>query len=345
MKCENNLWRITLDTNPEDCNYHCVMCEEHSEYSNFKEDLVRRCGISRRVMPLEWIDGLLTEAASLGVKEVIPSTMGEPLLYPGIDAIFEFSRRHGLKVNLTTNGSFPRKSIDEWSKQIVPVTRDIKVSINGARKKTSESIMRGSDFDEQIRNIRHLVFARNSEYRKTGWYCSVTLQLTFMQNNMSELVDMVKQACNLGVDRIKGHHLWAHFKEIEHLSMKANLSSIKKWNQYVREAHQACYKNAVDLPNGRKLRLENVTPLPLTDRDEIQSDYECPFLGKELWVSATGRISPCCCPDAKRRTLGDFGRYPSSSLCDVLQSAAYKNLLNCYKTMNVCRTCNMRKPL
>ena len=26
-------WRITFDTNPDHCNYHCTMCEEHSPYS------------------------------------------------------------------------------------------------------------------------------------------------------------------------------------------------------------------------------------------------------------------------------------------------------------------------
>jgi len=24
------LWRVTIDTNPEDCNLKCIMCEEHS---------------------------------------------------------------------------------------------------------------------------------------------------------------------------------------------------------------------------------------------------------------------------------------------------------------------------
>ena len=27
-------WRITFDTNPDDCNLHCIMCEDHSPYSS-----------------------------------------------------------------------------------------------------------------------------------------------------------------------------------------------------------------------------------------------------------------------------------------------------------------------
>jgi hypothetical protein len=36
---KQQLWRITLDTNPEDCNLQCVMCEEHSPHSTFIDEL------------------------------------------------------------------------------------------------------------------------------------------------------------------------------------------------------------------------------------------------------------------------------------------------------------------
>lgn len=31
-------WRITFDTNPDDCNLRCMMCEEHSIYSKLQEE-------------------------------------------------------------------------------------------------------------------------------------------------------------------------------------------------------------------------------------------------------------------------------------------------------------------
>ena len=31
---ETDFWRITLDTNPDTCNLNCVMCEDHSPYSD-----------------------------------------------------------------------------------------------------------------------------------------------------------------------------------------------------------------------------------------------------------------------------------------------------------------------
>ncbi len=342
MNCKGNkLWRITIDTNPEDCNYQCIMCEEHSQYSHFKDDLFRATGCRFRRMPVEWLDGIMEEAARIGVAEIIPSTMGEPLLYGGIDSFFDLAAEHCLRVNLTTNGSFPGKSIYEWAKIIVPVTTDVKISINGASKETSERIMRGSNFNLQMENIRRLVEYRNQWAASHKWYCSITLQVTFMRSNINELADIVRLAADLDVDRVKGHHLWAHFAEIEELSIKRNPQSIGEWNRCVDEvfaAQKTCLRK-----NGKMVRLENIVHLDVCDGASVPSDSDCPFLGRELWISATGRISPCCCPDERRRRLGDFGHYPDVRLHDVLASREYRHLVDNYKAHDVCRVCHMRR--
>jgi radical SAM protein with 4Fe4S-binding SPASM domain len=163
-----------------------------------------------------------------------------------------------------------------------------------------------------------------------------------MQNNMHELADIVKLASQLGVDRVKGHQLWVHFDEIKHLSMKATHGSISQWNEYVKQANEA--QDKFRKPNGEKVILENIIPLQKNENKEIPESYECPFLGKELWVSATGNISPCCAPDEMRKTLGNFGNIETTSIEEVLQSNNYQNLVKNYKKIELCKTCNMRKP-
>ena len=159
---------------------------------------------------------------------------------------------------------------------------------------------------------------------------------------MHELADIVSLAAKLGVDRVKGHQLWAHFDEIKHLSMKATPESISQWNEYVKQAHKAQEK--FRKPNGEKVILENIIPLQKNENKEIPESYECPFLEKELWVSATGKISPCCAPDEQRNTLGDFGNIENTSIEEVLRSDNYQNLVKNYKKFDLCKTCNMRKP-
>lgn len=336
------LWRITIDTNPEDCNLKCIMCEEHSPYSDFIPTLYKETGVKRRRMKFETVEDIFLQAEKLGVKEIIPSTMGEPLLYKGIKRIFELSQKHGIKINLTTNGTFPKHSVEDWAKLIVPNTTDVKISWNGATAATAEKVMLGLNFNQVLEKVKMFVAERNKIFTQTGWFCRITFQLTFMQNNMHELADIVKLAAALGVDRVKGHQLWTHFEEIKSLSMKATKESVANWNEYVKQAYEA--QENFRKPNGEKVILENIIQLHNNETKELPEEYECPFLSKELWISATGNISPCCAPDNLRKSLGDFGNISMTTIEDVLQSEVYTELVSNYKTKPLCKTCNMRKP-
>ncbi len=338
-----SLWRITLDTNPEDCNLHCTMCEEHSPYSTYIPTLYKETGIKRRRMPKEWLERIFKEAKELGVKEIIPSTMGEPLIYKGIERIYALAKEYGIKINLTTNGTFPRKSVTEWAKIIIPQTSDVKISWNGATKGIAETIMLGIDFEKATENVKEFIAYRNQYHQETGDYCRVTFQLTFMQNNMHELAGMIKLAAELDVDRVKGHHLWAHFDEIKSLSMKYDDSSIEQWNEYVNQAFESA--DRYRKPNGDKVLLENIYLIDKNKNKEVPEAYNCPFLQKELWISATGKISPCCAPDKQRDTLGDFGNIQNQSISEIISGKTYQELAANYKSNRLCKTCNMRKPV
>jgi radical SAM protein with 4Fe4S-binding SPASM domain len=294
-------------------------------------------------MKFETVERIFEEASRLGVKEIIPSTMGEPLLYKDIEKIFELSQKHHIKINLTTNGTFPKKSGEEWAKIIIPNTTDIKISWNGATAETSQKIMTGSSFERTLENLKKLIAFRNVHFEQTGYFCRITFQLTFMQNNMHELADIVKLAAELGVDRVKGHHLWTHFAEIKPLSMKTTKESVAKWNEYVKQAYAA--QELYRKPNGEKILLENIIPLTEDEKAEVPENYECPFLERELWISATGKVSPCCAPDNLRQSLGDFGNIETTTVEDIMQSDVYQNLVRNYRKMELCKTCNMRKPI
>ena len=319
------------------------MCEEHSEHSDFLQRLYERTGVKRRRMPFTMVRDIMEQAKAMGVREVIPSTMGEPLLYRQMDQVFALAAESGLKINLTTNGTFPKKSVEEWAAVIVPVTSDVKISWNGATRDTAEAIMKGLKFEQALENVRRFVKVRDDHFAESGYHCRVTLQLTFMQNNMHELPDIIRLAADLGVDRVKGHHLWAHFKEIEDLSFKSSNESIGRWNSIVEVAKETA--DQFRRHDGSPVLLENINPLKPNMGHAVPDDHVCPFLGKELWVSATGTVSPCCAPDEQRKALGDFGNIQSISLAEVIAGEPYQMLSKSYKNHELCRTCLMRRPL
>ena len=49
---------------------------------------------------------------------------------------------------------------------------------------------------------------------------------------------MVKLAAGLGVDRVKGHHLWVHSRQMRQQSMRRDRDAIRRWNEVVDAAHQ-----------------------------------------------------------------------------------------------------------
>jgi glycosyltransferase involved in cell wall biosynthesis/MoaA/NifB/PqqE/SkfB family radical SAM enzyme len=335
-------WRITLDTNPDTCNLKCVMCEEHSPFSKLQAER-RAAGTPPRLMPVEWIERIIAEAAPHGLREVIPSTMGEPLLYEGFERIIDACVQHRVRLNLTTNGTFPRRGAAGWAKLLVPITSDVKISINGATAATQQGVMIGSNLEDVLAGTRDFIAVRDLHAAAGGNYCRLTFQLTFLATNVDEIPGLVRQAIELGIDRVKGHHLWAHFDEIKALSMRRSPEAIRQWNRVVEECREIV--NQQTLPNGKPLLLENFFPLNPDAPDDLAPGGPCPFLGQEAWISAEGRFNPCCAPDAQRRSLGEFGDVSDTGIMAIWNSQAYRELLASYSIRSLCLGCNMRKPV
>jgi radical SAM protein with 4Fe4S-binding SPASM domain len=203
--------------------------------------------------------------------------------------------------------------------------------------------MKGSNWEKTVANLEIFLKTRNEYFIKSGRTCSVTLQLTFLESNLHELYDLVLMAIKWGIDRVKGHHLWAHFDEIKDLSMRRNVSAIKRWNKVVEQLY--VLRDTMLLPNGQKIILENFTILSEESAEDLAPGGPCPFLGKEAWINHEGKFSPCCAPDNLRQTLGNFGNINDTTLENIWKSSEYQDLQKNYLTYELCKTCNMRKPL
>jgi len=262
-------------------------------------------------------------------------------MYKHFPEIIEICKANNVKLNLTTNGTFLGRGVHEWGNMILPVASDVKISWNGASSETAEKVMIGSRFDKQLQNLKDFLKIRDQVATTQGNRATVTLQLTFMEVNLKEIPEVVKLAISLGVDRIKGHHLWAHFKEIKHQNMRRNEEAINKWNAIVAECQQIAKENL--LPNGKQIVLENIFALNLQATTEIHPAATCPFLGKEAWVNAEGRFDPCCAPDQERKKLGTFGNVKDEDLLKLWNAEEYKDLVKNYHNRELCKKCNMRK--
>lgn len=328
-------WRITFDTNPDDCNLRCVMCEEHSNLLEKRKFEIT--GIRRR-MDVAMLRRVLAECAPQGLREIIPSTMGEPLLYEDFDDILEACREHGVKLNLTTNGTFPGRGARAWAEAIVPLASDVKISWNGSKPETQAAVMVGTRYENQLRNLKEFLSVRDAARAAGQPACTVTLQLTFMETNLREIPSIVELAIALGIDRVKGHHLWVHLPEMQKERLLRDPEAVRRWNRVASECRELATSRP--LPNGALLQLAN---FDMAGPEASTRDGPCPFLGKEAWVNWEGRFDPCCAPDYLRKSLGTFGNV-RDGLLPIWRGERYQHLQETYRDQEVCKTCVMRTP-
>lgn len=333
-------WRITFDTNPDQCNLHCLMCEEHSLNSP-KLHLRKEKKNKPRYMPFDIVQSVIKNCVDHGLKEIIPSTMGEPLLYDQFDRFIEICEKYNLKLNLTTNGTFPKRSTLDWAKMLIPICSDIKISFNGTTADLQESIMRGTKLEQIVKNVDTVVKIRDKYFKENNKYCSITLQVTFLESNFDDMTNIIRLGASLNVDRIKGHHVWVNFSSLESESLKRDEQSIQRWNSSLDKIYQA--QSDYFRKNGEPVKLQNFVPIQVENK-ETAKDLVCPFLGKEAWINTVGDFSPCCAPDDLRKQLGNFGNVTTKPFMDLWNAEQYQKLTQNYQEHSLCRTCNMKIP-
>ncbi len=279
-------------------------------------------------------------AAAMGAREVIPSTMGEPLLWAGLDRVVGLCHELGLSLNLTTNGTFPGRGAAAWAELLVPVATDVKVSWNGATPATAAAIMPGLDLDRAVEGVRAFVAVRDARATRDR-RCRVSFQVTAQEGNVAELADVVRLAASLGVERVKVNQLQPRLPDLAGRSLRRSPEALRRWNAAVVAMRAAA--DEVRLPSGGVVLLENVVPFA-EDPSAPAPAGPCPFLGREAWVHPDGRFAPCPHPAAARGELGEFGSVAALPLAELWAGADLRDLAASWPSHPVCAACPFRRP-
>lgn len=326
-------WRVTFVTNPDDCNLACDMCPGHSPLGPGPRRPPRR-------LDLDLVLAVLEERAGSPLREVVPSTMGEPLLWPGLERLAAGCGARGLALNVTTNGTFPGRGPRAWARLLAPVTRDLKVSWNGATAAVAERLMDGLRYDAALEALRAFLAERDAVAAEGGRRCRVSFQVTAQEENVAELPEIVRLAARLGVERVKLHHLQPRLPHLRGRALGRDGTAAARWNAAV----QACRRAAAEaeLPGGGRVLLENATELPPGGAAEAPRG-PCPFLGREAWVLADGRFAPCPHPAAAAGELGDLGDLRRMTFGEIWGGQALARLRDRWPEHPACRSCSFRR--
>ena len=194
--------RITLLTNPDLCNLHCPLCFLNQ----------RGYSVGSGEMPFEVaqkaVEKYAEEKDAWGTRvlcEVIPSTMGEPLLYSYFDRLLELCGSLHIPMNLTTNGSFPGKWSDSAGmERLIAACSDIKISTLSCETGGLDEVVWKSNVLRLLECRKRLLGAgtRGVALNAEG-LSTVSLQVTLHRENLNRAESVLRWAENVGVHRIK----------------------------------------------------------------------------------------------------------------------------------------------
>jgi len=329
-------WRLTLVTDPDDCNLACDMCE----CGRGRAAASPAPAPPRRMDPAMALH-VLAQLRGGALREVIPSTMGEPLLWAGLDALLDACQAARLRLNLTTNGTWPGRGARAWGARLYPLASDVKISWNGAHAATAQAIMAGLDFPAALEGVRAVAAARDEAAARSGVRGRLSFQVTAQAGNVEELADMVRLAARLGVDRVKVNQLQPRVPHLLARALTASAAGLARWNAAAAEARAAAEE--VRLPSGARVALQGAEPLSL-DPAAPAPLGPCPFVGREAWILWDGRLAPCPHPAAWRGELGDFGSAAASPLRELWGARSFRTFTERHLEHPVCAACPLRRP-
>ena len=281
--------RLTLLTNPDKCNLHCPLCflnQRDAGASDRREFGMGEMPLEVALAAIEKYAAECDDSGNRVLREVIPSTMGEPLLYSHFDELLEFCRTIGIPLNLTTNGTFPGKwGSDAAMETLLRSCSDIKVSYLA-----SEQFDGWNANVKKLMDVRNFLIAERAAGRVGADPATVSLQVTLHRKNQQKIPEIVSWASAIGINRIKWNpvvFLRAAPAELQRgFALNCGLDEIRKQ-----------ILDVVSLYDD-KVKSEGALFMNGTHRHFSQVDGTCPFTD-EVWILPDG--SEDHCPSPERR--------------------------------------------
>lgn len=131
------------------CNAECIMCPRD----------VHKLGRPHGIMDRQKYENSVEEVVSLGCKQVVLTSFGEPLIDKRLEQKIAYARARGLRTYVISNASLLTR---DRAKRVIEAGLDeLRVSFYGMRKETYERVMVGLNFDVTMSNLMGFLELRN----------------------------------------------------------------------------------------------------------------------------------------------------------------------------------------
>lgn len=247
MKGEN-IYPIEMEISPSGtCNHRCVFCAV--DYIGYQPHFLDKDIILRDIKQM----------STKGLKSVICSGEGEPLLNIHMPEIANGIKACGVDVAMSTNGVLFTEKIAE---ECMAAFTWIRFSVASMEEQSYNAIQRGKkgDLDKLKINLSNAVYLKRNKQLKT----TLGVQCLLLPDNMGQVVNMAKELRKIGVDyfTIKPYSQHLHSNNSFQIDYEQLLDLEKELNTFITEDfsiifranamkkihHKKCYKQCLGLP-------------------------------------------------------------------------------------------------
>lgn len=300
------IYPIEIEISPSGaCNHRCIFCA------------VDYLGYEPAFLDAQMIINNIEHMHQHGLKSVICSGEGEPLLNKNMPQMAEKIKSIGVDVAMASNGVLLSKEITE---ECLHAFTWIRFSVAAIQEETYRKIHRGKEGDLQ-KALDNIAYA--AEWKKKN-HLSTTLgvQCLLIQENKDEILSMTKQLKEIGVDYFTIKPYSQHTQSTNHLEVdyKELLDLEDSIRPYESEDFKIYYRsNAM-----KKMKREKL----------YDNCYGLPFM---THIDSKGNVWPCINFIGKPEFL--YGNLYDQSFEEIWHGEQKKKVMSIFENTDINRIC------
>ena len=165
------------------CNNRCIFCA--FDYLGYKEVFLETKTLKK----------FIADASKKGVRSILFSGEGEPLLHPDAPAIVNYVKENGIDVAMTTNGSLLSPQV---SRTMLKSLSWLRISLNAGTPQSYAQVhgAHAQGFERVLGNIKEAVLLK----KKRKLNCVIGVQFLLLRQNFQDAVTLARRLRQIGVN-------------------------------------------------------------------------------------------------------------------------------------------------
>ena len=300
------VYPIEIEISPSGaCNHRCSFCAV--DYLGYQPAFLDSAMILENIRQMR----------EHGLKSVVCSGEGEPLLNKDIPRLAVEMKAIGVDVAMASNGVLLEKRVTE---ECLHALTWIRFSVAAIHEGTYKKIHHGKDGDlgKALENIAYAVEWK----RKKGLATTLGVQCLLIQENKNEIADMAKEFKEIGVDYFTVKPYSQHTQSENHLEVdyKELLDLERHIRPYESEYFKIYYRsNAM-----RKMKLDKT----------YDNCYGLPFM---THIDARGNVWPCINFIGKPDFL--YGNLYEQTFKEIWEGERKKGVMSIFEETDINQVC------